>query len=378
MIFTCRVTERKNSVTLQVTEPPIRTMNSPTIDILVPVWNNPFETRACLAAVLTHSPEARLIIVDNGSSRETELMLEEFSEPLGDQGLFIKSERNVGLVAAINLGLARSDSDYTVIVRPHVSVQEGWLKALVSAAETTGAGIVSPLFSGTAAPVLPQPVPGCTAVESCTVSFDTLLVRTGMRMVAGTFDEHLDGDEWCLKEYVRRVAGYGYRTFVTGSLRLPCAGGQQFGSVQRRNEMVQNSRSAYLSRWGITRHYCVYFGKEADAGSLADTIAALLDGARQGHRFTLLLHRRQYSVFRKMGWNGLHAGIALQRLSIPFPAQDLQRKIAALQKTTPELIAVRGCSGVTLPGIDTALSPDELFSTILAHTTTVAVQTEEV
>ncbi|MHB8058382.1 MAG: glycosyltransferase family 2 protein [Desulfuromonadaceae bacterium] len=352
-------------------------MNSPTVDILVPVWNNPFETRACLAAVLTHSPEARLIIVDNGSSRETELMLEEFSDSLGDQGLFIKSERNIGLVAAINLGLARSDSDYTVIVRPHVSVQEGWLAALVSAAETTGAGIVSPLFSGTAAPVLPQPVPGCTAVESCTVSFDTLLVRTGMRMVAGTFDEHLDGDEWCLKEYVRRVAGYGYRTVITASLRLPCAGGQQFGSVQRRNEMVQNSRAAFLSRWGITRHYCVYFGKEADAGSFADTIAAILDGARQGHRFTLLLHRRQYAVFRKMGWNGLHAGIELQRLSIAFPVRDLQRKIATLQRSTPGLIAVRGCSGVTLPGMDEAISPDELFSTISAHTTTVAVQTEE-
>ncbi len=87
-------------------------MTSPTIDILVPVWNNPFETRACLAAILAHSPGARLIIVDNGSSRETELMLEEFSESLGDQGLFIKSERNIGLIAAINLGLARSDSDY--------------------------------------------------------------------------------------------------------------------------------------------------------------------------------------------------------------------------------------------------------------------------
>jgi len=352
-------------------------MISPTVDILVPVWNNPFETRACLAAVLTHSPEARLIIVDNGSSRETELMLEEFSESLGDHGLFIKSERNIGLVAAINLGLARSDSDYTVIVRPHVSVQEGWLAALVSAAETTGGGIVSPLFSGAAAPVLPQPVPGCTAVESCTVSFDTLLVCTGMRMVAGTFDEHLDGDEWCLKEYVRRVAGYGYRTFITAALRLPCAGGQQFGSVQRRNEMVQNSRAAYLSRWGITSHYCVYFGKEADAGSLADTISNILDGARQGHRFTLLLYRRQYAVFCKMGWNGLHAGIELQRISIAFPVRDLQRKIAALQRSTPGLIAVCGCSEVTLPGMDEAISPDKLFSTISAHTTTVAVQTEE-
>ena len=54
-------------------------MISPTIDILVPVWNNPFETRACLAGILSHSPGARLIVVDNASSRETELMLEEFS-----------------------------------------------------------------------------------------------------------------------------------------------------------------------------------------------------------------------------------------------------------------------------------------------------------
>ena len=102
-------------------------MNSPSVDIIVPVWNNLFETRACLAAILEHSPEARLIIVDNGSSRETELMLEEFSESLGESGLFIKSERNIGLLPAINMGLARSDSDFAVNVRPHVLVNAGWL-----------------------------------------------------------------------------------------------------------------------------------------------------------------------------------------------------------------------------------------------------------
>lgn len=348
-------------------------MTSPTIDILVPVWNNPFEVRACLAAILMHSPGARLIVVDNGSSRETELMLEEFSEPLGDQGLFIKSEKNIGLIAAINLGLARSDNDYTVIVRPNVSVQAGWLEALVSAAETTGAGIVSPLFSGADAPRLPQLAPGCMTVESCTVAFDTLLLRNEMRMVVGTFDEYLDGNEWCLKEYVRRVAGQGYRTCITALIRLSCSAGQQFGSVQRRNEMVQQSRSAYISRWGIARHYCIYFGKEADAGSFGDTITAILDGARQGHRFTLLLHRRQYSVFREMGWNGLHTGIDLQRISISFSSRDLQRKIAALQSASPDLVAVLGCKGIIFPGIDAAISQEEMLRSILAHTTSAVV-----
>jgi len=350
----------------------IPTMISPTIDILVPVWNNPFETRACLAAILAHSPGARLIIVDNGSSRETELMLEEFSESLGDQGLFIKSEKNVGLVAAINLGLARSDSDYSVIVRPHVSVQAGWLEALVSAAETTGAGIVSPLFSGAEAPRLPDLAQGCTTMESCTVSFATLLLRTEMRMVAGTFDEYLDGNEWCLKEYVRRVAAHGYRTCITGRVRLSCSAGQQFGSELRRNEMIQNSRSAYTAQWGTDRHYCVYFGKEADAGALCDTITAILDGARQGHRFTLLLHRRQYSDFRKMGWNGLHTGIDLQQVSPLFPLRDLQRKITVLRNASPEMFAVQGCCDATFPGFDTAISLEELLSRLCAYTTDVA------
>ncbi len=349
-------------------------MISPTIDILVPVWNNPFETRACLASILDHSSGSRLVIVDNGSSRETELMLEEFSESLGDQGLFIKSERNIGLVAAINLGLARSDSDYTVIVRPHVSLQAGWLEALVNAAETTGAGLVSPLFSGTGAPSLSNLAPGCTTMESCAVSFTTLVMRTEMRMVVGTFRDDLDGNEWCLKEYVRRVAAHGYRTCITGRLRLSCSEGQRFGSDQRRSEMIQNSRSEYISRWGIDRHYCVYFGAEADAGSLGDTVAAILDGARQGHRFTLLLHRRQYYAFRKMGWNGLHTGIELHKVSLLFPLRDLQRKITALRSVSPDLSAVRGGSGVAFPGVDAAISLDELLSSIHARTTTGAVQ----
>ena len=352
-------------------------MISPTIDILVPVWNNPFETRACLAAILAHSSGARLIVVDNGSSRETELMLEEFSDSLGDRGLFIKSERNVGLVAAINAGLARSDGDYTVIVRPHVTVQAGWLEALVSTAETTGAGIVSPLFRGAEAPNLPPLPPGCTVMESCVVSFATLLLRTEMRIAAGVFTEDLDGDEWCLKEYVRRVTAHGYRTCVTGRFRLSCSAGQHFGSTRRRNEMVQNSRSAYVSRWGNASHYCVYFGAAADARSLGDTVATMLDSARQGHRFTLLLHRRQYSVFRKMGWNGLHAGIELQRVALLFPSRDLQRKIKALRSASPYLLAARGCSGIIFPGVDDAISHDELLSSIHSHTTAVEAYHQE-
>jgi glycosyltransferase involved in cell wall biosynthesis len=341
-------------------------MTSPTIDILVPVWNNPFETRACLAAILAHSPGARLIVVDNASSRETELMLEEFSETLGDKGLFIKSERNIGQVAAINVGLSRSDSDYTVMVCPHVTVKPGWLDALVQVADAAGAGMVSPLFNGKEAPYMPPLVPGCSVMESCSISFATLLLRTEMRMVAGVFDDTLDGDEWCLNEYVRRVASHGYRTCLTGNLRLSCSAAPRFGSALRRSEMLQNSRLFYISRWGELNHYVVYFGPDTAAGTLGNTVAAILEGARHGHRFTLLLHRRQCADFRKMGWNGLHTGVELQRISLLFPLRDLHRKISALRNTVPELVAVRGCSGISFPGDEAAVSFEDLAGIILS------------
>lgn len=344
-------------------------MNFPSVDIIVPVWNNLFETRACLAAILEHSPEARLIIVDNGSSRETELMLEEFSEPLGERGLFIKSERNIGLVPAINMGLARSDNDFAVVLRPHVMVNAGWLKALLEDAEAANAGILSPMFAGKSAPALPGLVPGCSLMESCTVSFSVLMLRGEMRIMIGCFDEGLDGAEWCLKEYVRRAADRGYRTFISGRAVVTCSEEATFGSAERRLEMMNSSRKSYLARWGAAQHYVIYFGKETEAASLSDTIETILDGARQGHDFTLLLHRRQLSDFRRLGWNGLHVTIKLYCLSMLFHQRDLQKKLALLRKDYPDMVVVRWNDGITFSGANTSIPIEELYDAISERST---------
>src|ERR1039457_336539 len=194
-------------------------MNTPTtdmttlsVDIIIPVWNCPFETRACLAAILEHSPEARLIIIDNGSSRLIELMLKEFSEPLGEQALFITSERNIGLVPAINRGLATSDADFAVIVRPQVMVGHGWLEALLETAGMPQVGIVSPVFRGSGAVEVPRPGSGCSLLETFSLSFAALLIRGEMHKQLGGFDEGLDGAEWCLRDYIRRAEIGGYHT----------------------------------------------------------------------------------------------------------------------------------------------------------------------
>lgn len=335
-------------------------MPSPSVDIIVPVWNSPFETRACLASLLEHSPEARLIVIDNGSSRETELMLEEFSEPLGEKGLFIKSERNLGMVPAINIGLARSDGDYAVILRPHARVTRGWLNGLLDAALAPNSGIVSPLFHGSGAPDLPFPGAGCPLMETFDVSFSALALKKEAHRQLGGFDEGLDGGAWCLRDYVRRAWSKGFHTCVTSRSLVVCGEETVFGSDERRRQQSRLGSESYLERWGIGRHYAVYFGRDIAAASLGDGMETIVEGARQGHRFTLLLHYRQAADFRSLGWNFLHTGIELLRLSALMPQRDLLRRVKALRGATPDIVPVWGARGSDFPGAEAAIPFDEL------------------
>jgi hypothetical protein len=341
-------------------------LTTPYIDIIVPVWNSPFETRACLSAILMHSPEARLIIVDNGSSRETELMLEEFSEPLGERGLFIKSERNIGLVPAINSGLARSDGAFAVILRPHVLITEGWLEALTDVARDTRVGIVSPVFNGRGASPLcaVNNRYDCSLLDTFTVSFSALLLKNEMRMQIGFFDEGMDNGEWCLTDYVRRAWSKGYRTCATSRSLLACGQETVFGSEERRQGQARASRDRYQEQWGAGRRYGVYFGLDTDVGPLIDAVETMLEGSRQGHSFTLLLHRRQAKEFRRSGWSCLHTGIDLAQLPMFMPQRALERKLGALRAAAPGLIIVRWKDDASVAGMEMAIPFDEMAAAI--------------
>lgn len=341
---------------------PVYFMPTPSVDILVPVWNNPFETRACLAAILEHSPDARLIVVANGSSRETELMLEEFFEPLGERALFLLSDRNLGLVPAINQGLARSDSDYAVIVRPNVMVCHGWLDSLLKSAEASSAGLVTPLFYGDGMPDSARPVGGSTLVETCSLSFSTLLIKGEMRMLMGGFDEGLDGGEICLLDYVLRAEKNGYRTYCSAQPRLLCSPGTVFGSAERIQAIQERSRVIIRERWGDQRSFCVYCGKEAGADEMHELVEALLQQSRKGAEISLLLHWRQYRECIKRGWNGLHTNLTLRRLIFWGAGRELAKIVAGFNSSDVNgVTAVRGMRSVPFPGVTDAPYWGDLF-----------------
>jgi hypothetical protein len=196
-------------------------------------------------------------------------------------------------------------------------------------------------------------------METFSLSFTALLLKGEMHRELGGFDEGLDGGEWCLRDYIRRAETRGYHSCVTAQPELSCSRETVFGSTERRQEQARLSQETYLSRWGAAHNYCLYFGKDTQSGDLSNTIETIVAGARQGHRFTLLLHRKQFKEFRKRGWNASHTNIAIHPLPMFGAARSLARRLAELQSADPDLIVMCGTESVLFPDNHVALSFNE-------------------
>lgn len=331
-------------------------MTTPSVDIIIPVWNHPFETRACLVSILTTTDDnARLIIINNGCNRDTELLLEEFCDPLGERVLYMTMERNIGFVPAVNRGLARSTADWAMIVRPNGTLGEGCLQKLLQLTANEQAGIISPLCT-TETP-LPNHLSStcCSHLETCQLSFAGLLLSRTMRDEIGGLDESLDGGVWCLRDYQQRSASRGYRTFLVPGAVVHSGPAMIYGSLERRREREQLSQHICHSRWGTPRRYAVYFPKQTDSALLNDALAAILVRARHGDRFTLFLHHRQFRLASQLGYRCLHTAVELVCLARIGAIRDLRNRLARLVALDPLVSVVKGVDGMPVPGYDGAL-----------------------
>jgi len=81
------------------------------ISIIIPVWNKMTQTAECLAHLVPLlEPEDQLIVVDNGSTDETQMLLEYWQRIIPKQMDIIRNEENRGFGGANNQGaeLARN------------------------------------------------------------------------------------------------------------------------------------------------------------------------------------------------------------------------------------------------------------------------------
>ncbi len=335
-------------------------ITTPTLDIIIPVWNRPVETRACLVSILESTDTARLLIINNGCDRATELMLEEFSDHLGERAIYMTMERNIGFVPAVNRALARSDAEWALIVRPTGLLTADCLQQLLAAAAQPHAGIVTPDCPAEYA--LPRHLVKyrCSSIETTELGFSVLGLAREMRERIGLFDEALDGGPWCLRDYRHRADSGGFRTLLLPLVSVSGEAATLLGSLERRRKLEETAAELFRQRWGVPQHLAVYLPKETDEQKLQATLELLLAAARRGHCFELFLHRRQYKHAVQQGAGCLHTGIVLHRLPALSPLKGLGRAMRELQQRIPQLQAVCGLDGIPFPGYDAALPSDTL------------------
>lgn len=323
---------------------------TPSLDIIIPVWNSPTETRACLVSILESSTTARLIIINNGCDRVTERMLEEFSDHLADRAIYMTMERNIGFVPAVNRALLRSDADWAMIVRPTGTVTAACLDQVLAATQREQAGMVVPHCSADFTVHSQLLKNGCASIETADISFSALALSRVMRERIGLFDEELDGGAWCLRDYRHRGHARGFRSYLVPQVCFTGGQGTVFGSEERRRRQGEAAIATFRARWGEPQQLAVYLPRSADERSLADTLQLLLAAARHGHRFVLFLHRRHHKSAMQQGGACLHSGIILHRLGSLAPLRDLGREVERLRNNAPGLQLVYALDGVSVPG----------------------------
>lgn len=333
-------------------------MSTPSLDIILPVWNSPDETRACLVSLMpVIKAGARLILINNGCNRVTEQLLEEFSDPLGNQAIYMTMERNIGFVPALNHGLCRSDADWALILRPSVTLKGDFLKWFDFGTNCRQSGILTPFLAD--AHYLPPKLDNkhLASIETTDISFDLLLVAKTMRDAVGPFSEGLDSGFWCLRDYRRRALLRGFNTHLVTGMSFTSRVLTIMGSAERRRQMEEHSRSTCLSLWGDQQRYAVYLPVETDFELLSALFDQTLAAARLGHSFHIFLHRRLYREAIKQGFNSRHTAITLHKLPLLLPLRRLSQQMTVLTQRHPELLTIKGVDGIPFPGYDDALSP---------------------
>lgn len=130
------------------------------LSIIIPVYNQPEMTRMCLEAVIKHTRDYEIIVVDNGSKEpftppaQRWVEVTEFGDIdryyMGDEpGVgalrVIRNEENEGFPAAVNQGIRAVENEIIVLLNNDVIVTPGSLNRLEQYVKGGRISIVSPL-----------------------------------------------------------------------------------------------------------------------------------------------------------------------------------------------------------------------------------------
>ncbi|MBK6425163.1 MAG: asparagine synthase (glutamine-hydrolyzing) [Blastocatellia bacterium] len=237
----------------------------PTVDILIPIYENFSLVRDCVRSIRTFTTMPfRAILLDDRSSDATFAKLDELVTG-DDRFELVRNDENLGFVANCNRGFERCSADYVVLLNSDTVVAPGWLERMVACAESDPAiAIVNPLTneSGntsvrfapglnllTMAKVIadgsPREYPDITtAVGMC------LLVRRAALEMFGTFDPvylnaYCEESDLCM-----RLTEAGLRVVAADDAFIYHKGWASYDEAKK-NRYYEHNRAIFDTRWSV-------------------------------------------------------------------------------------------------------------------------------
>jgi len=335
-------------------------MTDATIDVVIPVWNRPGETRNCLVNLINSTPQARFIMFDIGSDRDTERLLQEFADRLDDRALLMRDDANIGFVRAANRGFQRSEAPYLALVRNTTEVCAGWLEPLLDFASAhPEAGILVPCHA-TGSEQCRGPI------EVASASFAAMVISRRAYRELGGFDEGMDGGIWCLRDYTRRACAGGFFTYQVPGPAVSWQEEPQMGSERRRLETLQRTLELFGERWGDGKNYALHVPKGVELTLLRQKLDWLVKGARHGNRYSVMLPAALHRDALLAGLDLLHENVVL----VPLPRLALEagrrRVFERIVSLSPGTVPVTAIDGMAFPWSPSYLSFGELCERIRA------------
>lgn len=333
-------------------------MTDATTDVIVPVWNRPYETRNCLVSLINNTPDARFIMFDIGSERETEKLLQELADGLDDRALLMREPSNIGFVRAANRGFLRSEAQYLALVRNTSQVGAGWLQPLLSFASShPEAGILQPCLS-------PGAVDCRKPIEVSNASFAAMVITRRLFQEIGGFDEAMDGGLLCLRDYTRRACAKGFFTYQVPGPAVTFQEEVLLGSEKRRQATLQRALALFRERWGDSGSYLLHVPKGVELDLLNHKLDWLLKGARHGDIYNVLLLASLYKAARQAGYGCLHENLRLVPLPRLAGAAGRRRVFERIAAQNPGSVPVAAIDGMPFPWSDKYLSFTDLAERI--------------
>ncbi len=128
-------------------------------EVIVCVHNALDDVKTCLDSIERNRPlnNFRLIIVDDGSNRDTQLFLQGFTQTNSGWVKLLRNRRAKRYTKAANMGLKESVADFVVLLNSDTIVTSNWIEKMSHAVfSTPGAGIVGPLSSAASHQSIPN------------------------------------------------------------------------------------------------------------------------------------------------------------------------------------------------------------------------------